>query len=268
MTTFTKDDFITGDKFLSLQTDDIVYLKVDLIHRGLSTMNWRGKPHNYKPGKVWITGHGAVEINEHLYNKNKGSCKVWFTTNKNYEHENLFAIPLGIGNTCNDSPVHKWCGNVDIMMEKNAKPRTIVNLVYMNFDSKNCAAERRRCYNFFKDKPWVSIGKLEKTPAGRDRFLEDIRSHKFVLCPRGVGIETHRMWETLYMGSIPIVKKEKALNEFRDLPILFIDNWDEISEEFLQKKYDEIISTKWNMEKLKFGYWKKKITNMCNSIKD
>ena len=70
------------------------------------------------------------------------------------------------------------------------------------------------------------------------------------------------------MGSIPIVKKEFALNEFKDLPILFIDSWDEISEEFLNKKYDEITTAQWNMEKLKFSYWKDKITNICRDIID
>ena len=266
--TFSKEDFITGDKFLSLQTDDIVYLKTDLIHHGWSQMEWRGELHINKPGKIWITGHSDFEINERLYNNYKDKCKVWFATNKNYEHENIFAIPIGIGNTCNDTPVHRWGGNTDIMIEKNSKSRNIVNLVYMNFEIENCRNERSQCYNFFKDKPWVSIGKLEITPEGRDRFLGDIRNHKFVLCPRGNGIDTHRLWETLYMGSIPIVKKEFALNEFKDLPILFIDSWDEISEEFLNKKYDEITTAQWNMEKLKFSYWKDKITNICRDIID
>jgi hypothetical protein len=61
------------------------------------------------------------------------------------------------------------------------------------------------------------------------------------------------------MGSIPIVINTVALEEFKDLPILFIDNWEEINPEFLNEKYAEIMSKTWNMEKLKFSYWERVI---------
>ena len=151
------------------------------------------------------------------------------------------------------------------MIDKMSQPRNIINLVYMNFDIANFPSERQNCYNNFKDKQWVTIGNIDNTLGGRSKFLENIRNHKFVLCPRGNGIDTHRLWETLYMGSIPIVINEVALNEFKDLPILFIDNWGVISEEFLNKKYDVIVSQNWNFHKLKVGYWKDKIINSIDN---
>ena len=48
---------------------------------------------------------------------------------------------------------------------------------------------------------------------------------------------------------------EKAHNLFTDLPILFIDDWSVIDEEFLKNKYDEIVNKNWNMDKLKISYW-------------
>lgn len=92
----------------------------------------------------------------------------------------------------------------------------------------------------------------------------EIRNSKFVFCPRGNGIDTHRLWETLYMGSIPIVRFEPQTHHlFTDLPILFIDDWSVITEEFLQEKYREITSKTWNMEKLKVGYWFDFIIKNC-----
>lgn len=41
--------------------------------------------------------------------------------------------------------------------------------------------------------------------------------------------DTHRLWKTLYMDSIPIVKYESAHHLFTDLPILFINDWKEIN---------------------------------------
>ena len=87
--------------------------------------------------------------------------------------------------------------------------------------------------------------------------MRDIKSSKFVLCPRGNGIDTHRIWESLYMGSIPIVIYENAHQLFTDLPILFINDWDEITYDLLNNKYEEINSQTWNYDKLKIDYWEK-----------
>jgi len=57
------------------------------------------------------------------------------------------------------------------------------------------------------------------------------------------------------MGSIPIVKKHIALDEFSDLPICWINDWNEVTEEFLEAEYKRITETSWNMEKLKMSYW-------------
>jgi hypothetical protein len=62
--------------------------------------------------------------------------------------------------------------------------------------------------------------------------------YKFIACPRGNGTDTHRFWETLYRGSIPVVKESRWSNSIRDLglPILELREWD--YEEFLRKSKD------------------------------
>jgi len=92
----------------------------------------------------------------------------------------------------------------------------------------------------------------QPTLTGRKKFLEDI---DFVLCPRGNGIDTHRLWETLYMGSIPIVIYSDVHKNLLDLPILFVNNWNEISYDFLLEQLSTIKSKTWNMEKLNISYW-------------
>ena len=41
-----------------------------------------------------------------------------------------------------------------------------------------------------------------------DHYLEAAQS-KFVLCPSGLGFDTYRLWETLMLGSIPIVESNR-----------------------------------------------------------
>jgi hypothetical protein len=257
---FTKEDIICTDKYLQLESDRIAYIKTDILHNGADSMIWRNKHHATRPAPIWITGHSDYPITGELYKKYQHNCRRWFAINKDCTAGNIYGLPLGITNNTNESNIHPIYGDTDIMISAMQLPRRITNLVYMNFSIYTYPTERTMCYNIFKDKPWVTLGTSENTLAGRRRFLEDIRNHKFVLCPRGNGIDTHRLWETLYMGSIPIVKRHIALAEFNDLPILFIDDWNEVTEEMLHNKYAEITSKSWNMDKLKISYWKNLIT--------
>jgi hypothetical protein len=43
-----------------------------------------------------------------------------------------------------------------------------------------------------------------------EEYLVDLASHRFCLCLRGNGIDTHRFWESLYMGVIPVIVSNKV----------------------------------------------------------
>lgn len=53
------------------------------------------------------------------------------------------------------------------------------------------------------------------------------RKFKFVACPRGNGTDTHRFWETLYRGSIPVVLDTVWSRQIQNLgiPCLLVPNW-------------------------------------------
>jgi len=126
----------------------------------------------------------------------------------------------------------------------------------MNF-SQNTYFDRIRIWNEFKNIKYVKYDIPEWDFNKRKIFLENIYNSKFVLCPRGNGLDTHRLWETLYLGSIPIVKDEYGMSFFKDLPILFVNeiNNNNISEEFLNNKWIEFNSMKKNYDKLFISYW-------------
>jgi hypothetical protein len=58
-------------------------------------------------------------------------------------------------------------------------------------------------------------------------YAEISSNFKFIACPRGNGIDTHRFWESLYRGSIPIVKVSDWSQNLKqlNLPFVEIDNW-------------------------------------------
>lgn len=244
------NDLITTDGYLDFcRRNNICYVKTDYFYIG--KFNWRGVLHPEKIDNICVIGHADYPVTEEISRKFK---KV-FCINKSSRMSNTFGIPLGLTNDCDDSSTHRIYGNKQILIDIINKNIQKTNLAYLNFNISTYPVERQFVYNLFSDKNWAKSGNIDVSIEGRRKFLEELKSSKFVFCPRGNGIDTHRLWETLYVGSIPIVKYEDAHELFTDLPILFINDWSEISEDFLNRKYMEIIHREWNLEKLKITYW-------------
>ena len=247
---YNVNDIITTDGYLSFcNNNNICYIKTDFFYTGY--FSWRGESHPKEIKDVCVIGHSDYPVVDEISNK----FKKIFCINRYTDNTNTFGLPLGITNDCNDSHIHPIYGNKQIMIDVFNEDIKNKNLAYMNFNISNYANERKLIVDKFKNESWVKIGNIENSIDGRRQFLRDIRSSKFVFCPRGNGIDTHRIWETLYMGSIPIVKYEKTHHLFTDLPILFIKDWNIVDDAFLNQRYLEIIEKDWNMNKLKISYW-------------
>ena len=197
-----------------------------------------------------------IPVTERLTKKLFRENSIWFVMNCEVINDNIIPVPLGITDT-------SWCkviGNLDVIEETNKTERNYRNLAYFNCncDRKDAGLKERLevIKNFGREK-WLTVGKFERNHSGHRRFIEEIYNHKFVFCPRGNGVDTHRLWMTLYLGSIPIVKDHITHRTFKHLPILFVKDWNEISEEFLKEKYEEIHSKEYDFSILKMEYWEK-----------
>ncbi len=131
-------------------------------------------------------------------------------------------------------------------------------MLYLNHNIKTNPAKRQLPYDILGGRAWVTTAN-GSNGQGFDNYLDNIYNHPFVVCPEGNGIDTHRVWECLYMATIPIQIRNINNQFYTDLPILFIDSWEELTERFLSDKFMEFAETKWNLQKLDFNYWKDKI---------
>jgi hypothetical protein len=251
MVLFNEDDIINPDSFLKFCNDNnFCYIKTDFFYLN-SQFPWRGVIHPTKIDNICVIGHSDYPVVDEISSR----FKTIFCVNKVTKNPNTFGIPLGITSDCNDSPLHRIYGNKKIMVDVSNEDIQKTNLVYLNFSINTYPQLRQLIYNKFSKENWVKIGGIEPTIEGRKKYLQEIKSSKFVLCPRGNGIDTHRIWETLYMGSIPIVIYEETHHLLNDLPILFINNWDEVTYDFLNQKYEEMTTKDWLFDKLKMSYW-------------
>jgi hypothetical protein len=261
---WTKESFITSDRILAAFPSN--YHKMDVFYSGGRPLSWRGRTCKPPPTSetLIVTGHSDFPIVESLLALYPRAS--WWGTNK--QCARAHALPLGITNDTHESDLHPIYGNLDIMVEVAAQPRAIRNLVYMNFAVGTYPSERQLVWDRFASLPWVTVGTPMATLEGRTAFLSDIRNHSFVLCPRGNGVDTHRLWETLYMGSIPIVRWDIAHSDWTDLPIVFVRSWEDVTEEFLRKEEVRIQNTQWNTRKLHVQYWIDSIRNEARNNRD
>jgi hypothetical protein len=167
-------------------------------------------------------------------------------------HPNIVNIPIGIFNKFNH--YHLKINNKKI-------------LCYANFGihvDRWFGNTRKYLLKILQDKPFVLQENIQmhgRNYMSNDHFYNIISMSKFTLCPRGCGIDTYRMWDAICLGSIPIVEKYSGHEQFNDLPILFVSNYEIISEDFLNEKYTEFLQRDFCYDKLLFEYWVHKIIN-------
>jgi len=178
----------------------------------------------------------------------------WYSQNVNVNHPRIQSIPIGLEND-------KWFKNLhkkDKMEAKLRMPKNNKNLVYLNSNVKTNPKERQPLYDLFEKKRWVTSEK-GVNGKGFDEYIDNIYNHKFVFCPDGNGIDTHRLWETLYLGSIPIVRMGVNVRFYSRLPILYVDRWKDVDEGLLNDMFHSFEKQVWDKDMLTFEYWKNKI---------
>lgn len=191
---------------------------------------------------------------QHMLNDEK--LIAWFTQNADLVGNNkLIPIPIGLSNKhWRHSREHdKMISTVKFSFSKNPPKKKI--LFYCNFQVNTNPTARKPVYDYFRGIPFTTWeSDLTYIP-----YLKKVASSKFVLSPHGGGLDCHRTWESMYMGSYPVVKTSTLDPLYEDLPVLILQDWSELNEEFLEKKFEEFSQKKFNLEKLYFDYWLQKI---------
>lgn len=173
----------------------------------------------------------------------------WFSTNSC--HSGVLALPLGLGNSyCEVTP------KADLIAAFSNTLKT--ELLYINFRPETHQLVRGPLWESYADASRSGEITRHAGNVSREEYVRTLASHRFMLCPKGNGIDTHRMWEALYLGAIPIVERHSSLAQFSDLPILFVDRLEGLEPSFLESKHQEMLSKRWNWEKLFIPWWLKR----------
>ena len=175
----------------------------------------------------------------------------WYGQNMISIHNKTTGIPIGLENS-------QYPGSNYTHLSK-FKTTEKKNMLYINFNV-NTNKKREEIVNLFKSKNFDINPRLE----WKD-YIREISTYKYVLSPPGGGEDCHRIWESLYLGCVPIVLKTDVLYPyFNKLPIYFVDNYECITPAHLDEIYNTFHFS--DTEMLKLDYWKDDINNMLNNV--
>ena len=185
-----------------------------------------------------------------------------FVQNNEYDHPKVHIMPIGI----------RDCGSVVLMhhrfhhsclYEKGvsmlrrgtwtsvADVRPIKCLLCFSLWTH---PSRQECYNLFAGASFMynlndanaatdaPANPFEKVQAALvyDKTLES----RYALCPRGCGVDTHRFYECIYLGCVPIVVRtntvfDRLYDPVTGFPCLVVERWADVTEELLDACYPD-----------------------------
>lgn len=271
-----QDKIISGEKFLnsSLIDGSFNYLKRDFLYkngvwRQQKVKSWMSQSKFYA-SRPLVIGHSdrSTTKTDALILRQLGVSKV-FAVNNDPLKQFSESLPLGITNSCDDSPIHRLLGNESHFLEADSAEFSneyFTPSIYLNFTAGNNSSVRNKLLSLVGELSSlyeVTIQTPDFTDSGRIKYLENLRSKGLVLCPEGNGVDTHRFLETLYMGGVPVVKTNKMMQSFYDnLPVLQLNSWKDLADvSFVETMWWALIDRKYDFELLSKDYWIQRFTS-------
>jgi hypothetical protein len=202
---------------------------------------------------VLVTSESDHAVSERHFASRPWNVVEWFGVNAVADDPRCHVLPLGLANSS---------------CRVTLKPSEIAGLpgsgerpgwLYVNHRVETNPQARQPVYDFFARharEGWVTL--REASPRGeKGTFREDMLGHRFVCCPPGNGIDTHRMWEALYCGTIPIVLRSRVTEAFAGLPIVLVKDYSEVSLPFLQDTFEKMRAMEFDFRPLYSSYWER-----------
>jgi hypothetical protein len=170
--------------------------------------------------RVLVTGNSDLEVGD-VPAGLPPRLRRWFAQNAMVTDDVIRLLPIGL--------------------ENQALGRNGLSRYYRPCRPDEIAAKRLRLFAAFAPTTPERdglLGRLARSPLvdvarrrlGPRRYQDRLRRYRFVVAPRGNGIDTHRLWEALYADAIPVTRKTAWSVALRaeGIPVLEVDGWDEV----------------------------------------
>jgi hypothetical protein len=218
--------------------------------------------------------HSAKESNVHWFGdkgqiieklKSNVYFKHWFTVNKTTPNNDKFtSIPYGLDFWAKRTQPYFGEGPENIYLQN----KTLTDIVsksihfskripvsfcnfHFNFTDDRYHGDRRELCKILSNK----VAYFQKSKLPRTQSWIEMSKYSFVISPFGHGMDCIRTMEALCLGCIVIMKKSCLDCIYEGLPILLVDEWEDITEKLLKETLITYSNKEFNLNKLTFEYW-------------
>ncbi len=172
----------------------------------------------------------------------------WFAQNCTISHAKLTPIPIGLAN-------RNWRhGDLEtfnrVRHQRALKRRLLFSAISLKTNPKRSNTALYLMNNGFTV--------YENSFPFLD-YLKNIKQSLFTASPEGNGVDCHRTWESIYLGSIPIIDHRTWIDSFKSVPMLSITDWGCVTMDFLIEEFHK--SNDPDLSKASLGYWRHLISS-------
>ena len=184
----------------------------------------------------------------------------WYTENLDIFHPRFYPLPLG----CHESRER----NFFLDELRHGKPISMTNkrlrAICAHRTREGAQWEKRKAVTELCKNQWSGcVDYFEFIP--NDSFRATLSGYPFVICVGGGGLDpSPKAWVAMLSGAIPIIERNPTTVGYADLPVVFVDEWNEqtitkekLSEwlENLAPYFEDQNKRRAVLEKLSLGYW-------------
>ena len=253
--TFRKYSNLVFDEVKSFNPDrvkhgNIIFVKTDLREIFFKTIH-----PNIKHKYILLTHNSDENIVTEDTKYIDEKIIHWFAQNLTIpENEKLSLLPIGFENR-----LYLNNGKVKNLKIIENNQNTKINKILSSFNVNTNFRARNELLKILPNYKNVD-NRLFDTPLD---YLNNLKNYKFLVCPEGNGIDTHRIWEGLLARTIPIMLNSVFAQNLQSkgVPLVLLNDWRELSNfnvEIIEENY-KVFEDKNFDEITKISYWMKKI---------
>lgn len=188
---------------------------------------------------------------------------AWFAQNCDADHPKLKRLPIGLDYHTLAGTVKHWpwgyfmtplAQEASLNDARLGAPKLFEKELpgYCNWHHSLDRGDRLNCINSVA----YDTIHLEDLNIERDMSWRNNARHFFTISPLGAGLDCHRTWEAILLGSVPIVKRTGISSLFSSLPVCVVDDWSEVTASYLKHKREWILQSEFDFAQLYLDWWR------------
>lgn len=187
-------------------------------------------PH-IKNNFILVTHNSDENVrDEYMDIANNDKLVEWYAQNTMVDHPKINLLPIGIANSM-------WPhGDIDTIKNIRRNIPKKCNDFYFFFNVGTNRNERNPCKDVL-EKKGIKFG---GSAANYKEYIKTLSTYKYAICPPGNGVDSHRIWECVYLNVIPILKRSIFTEKLQNLfYCIVLDKWEDFNQENLLAEYKE-----------------------------